>query len=104
MLPDGRCTTYNCLEALLRHRDMLMTRDPPRPKASLSANGLAWGILTKCSFWNFAAIAALAAVGSCQSITKVSAFNTGPTKVGMYVYVPKSLQFPAPIIVAVHYC
>ncbi|KAI1212045.1 carbohydrate esterase family 1 protein [Annulohypoxylon truncatum] len=47
---------------------------------------------------------ALAAVGSCQSITKVNDFSGTPTNLGMYVYVPTSLQTPAPIIVAVHHC
>lgn len=51
-----------------------------------------------------ATFAALAAVGCSQSITKVNDFNAGPTKLGMYTYVPKTLANPAPIIVAVHHC
>jgi len=50
----------------------------------------------------FASLTALAAVASAQ--TKVNDFNLGPTKVGMYVYAPKSLASGAPIIVAVHHC
>ena len=50
------------------------------------------------------ATVALATIGSCQSITKVNDFNLGPTKLGMYVYVPKKLTTPAPIVVAVHHC
>jgi poly(3-hydroxybutyrate) depolymerase len=53
---------------------------------------------------NLATLVALAAVGSCQSITKVNDFNASPTKLGMYVYVPSKLTTPAPIIVAVHHC
>jgi len=49
------------------------------------------------------AFVALATVGSCQ-FQKVNDFNLGPTKVGMYVYLPKTLKKPAPIIVAVHHC
>lgn len=49
-----------------------------------------------------ASLVALAAIGSCQ-ITKVD-FNGGPTKLGMYVHVPKNLKTPAPIVVAVHHC
>ncbi|TVY81090.1 putative acetylxylan esterase A [Lachnellula suecica] len=52
----------------------------------------------------FASVAALAAAGTCQSITKVSGFNSGPTSLGMYVYVPKTLTKPAPIVVAIHHC
>jgi poly(3-hydroxybutyrate) depolymerase len=51
-----------------------------------------------------ATLAALAAIGNCQGITKVSAFKDGPTSLGMYVYVPKKLASPAPIIVAIHHC
>jgi len=51
-----------------------------------------------------ATFVALATVGNCQSLTKVNDFNAGPTKVGMYAYVPKSLKAPAPIVVAVHHC
>ncbi len=59
---------------------------------------------TICSSWTtLAGAVALAAIGSCQ-ITKVSDFSAGPTKVGMYVHVPKTLKSPAPIIVAVHHC
>jgi poly(3-hydroxybutyrate) depolymerase len=50
-----------------------------------------------------ATLAAAAAVGNCQ-LQKVNDFNAGPTKVGMYAYVPKTLTKPAPIIVAVHHC
>ncbi|KAI8630972.1 putative Acetylxylan esterase A [Xylariaceae sp. FL1651] len=49
-------------------------------------------------------LASLAAIGSCQSITQVTGFNAGPTKLGMYVYVPPNLKTPAPIVVAVHHC
>lgn len=49
------------------------------------------------------ALVAIATVGDCQ-IQKVNDFNAGPTKVGMYSYVPKTLTKPAPIIVAVHHC
>jgi poly(3-hydroxybutyrate) depolymerase len=51
-----------------------------------------------------ASLAALLTLGSCQSVTKVNDFNAGPTKLGMYVYVPKGLTTPAPIVVAVHHC
>jgi poly(3-hydroxybutyrate) depolymerase len=47
---------------------------------------------------------ALATLGNCQSTTKVIAFKDGPTNLGMYVYVPKKLTAPAPIIVAIHHC
>jgi poly(3-hydroxybutyrate) depolymerase len=47
---------------------------------------------------------ALVGSGSCQSVSKVNDFNAGPTKLGMYVYVPTSLKTPAPIVVAVHHC
>lgn len=50
-----------------------------------------------------ASLTALAATGFCQ-ITKVNDFNAGPTKLGMYVYVPKNLKTPAPVVVAVHHC
>lgn len=46
---------------------------------------------------------ALTALGSCQ-LTRVTDFADGPTKVGMYSYVPKTLTKPAPIIVAIHHC
>ncbi|KAF4625890.1 hypothetical protein G7Y89_g12272 [Cudoniella acicularis] len=52
----------------------------------------------------FATFVALGTLGSCQSITKVSGFKDGPTSLGMYVYVPKKLTAPAPIIVAIHHC
>ncbi|KAL1607734.1 hypothetical protein SLS60_002670 [Paraconiothyrium brasiliense] len=48
--------------------------------------------------------AALAALGSAQAPTKVNDFNLGPTKLGMYVYVPSNLKKPAPIVVAIHHC
>jgi poly(3-hydroxybutyrate) depolymerase len=51
-----------------------------------------------------ATFAALATIGNCQGITKVSAFKDGPTGLGMYVYVPKKLTSPAPIVVAIHHC
>lgn len=50
-----------------------------------------------------ATLAAVVTVGNCQ-LQKVNDFNAGPTKVGMYSYVPKTLTKPAPIIVAVHHC
>jgi acetylxylan esterase len=52
----------------------------------------------------FATIAALATISNGQSITKVNGFNAGPTNLGMYVYVPKTLTKPAPIVVAIHHC
>jgi len=51
-----------------------------------------------------AGLVALAAVGECQSVTKVNDFNAGPTKLGMYIKVGKNLKTPAPIVVAVHHC
>lgn len=42
-----------------------------------------------------------AAQGQLQ---KVSAFNAGPTKATMSVYIPTKKLSPAPIIVAMHYC
>jgi len=51
-----------------------------------------------------ATLAALVTIGNCQGITKVNAFKDGPTSLGMYVYVPKKLASPAPIIVAIHHC
>jgi len=48
--------------------------------------------------------AALATVGSAQAPTKVNDFNLGPTKLGMYIYVPSNVKKPAPILVAVHHC
>jgi len=50
------------------------------------------------------ALVALATISNCQSISKVNAFTGGPTSLGMYVYVPKKLTTPAPIIVAIHHC
>ncbi len=49
-------------------------------------------------------VSMLAAVASGQGITKVSDFTAGPTKLGMYVYVPKTLASPAPILLAIHHC
>ncbi|KAK3317479.1 putative Acetylxylan esterase A [Cercophora scortea] len=46
---------------------------------------------------------ALAASASAQ-ITKVADFSGTPTKLGMYVHVPKNLKTPAPVLVAVHHC
>lgn len=54
-------------------------------------------------FTTLATLAAVATVGNCQ-LQKVNDFSAGPTKVGMYAYVPKTLTKPAPIIVAVHHC
>ena len=48
-------------------------------------------------------VVALATLGASQ-ITKVNDFSAGPTKLGMYVHVPKNLKSPAPIVVAVHHC
>ncbi|KAI2616731.1 carbohydrate esterase family 1 protein [Hypoxylon sp. NC1633] len=52
----------------------------------------------------FSTLATLVALGSCQSITRVTDFTAGPTNLGMYVYVPPNLKTPAPIVVAVHHC
>lgn len=49
-------------------------------------------------------VATLATVGTAQAPTKVNDFNLGPTKLGMYVYVPSNLKKPAPIVVAIHHC
>lgn len=49
-------------------------------------------------------LAGLVAIGSGQSITRVTGFQGTPTNLGMYVYVPSGLKTPAPIIVAVHHC
>ncbi|KAL1888267.1 hypothetical protein Sste5346_009659 [Sporothrix stenoceras] len=49
-------------------------------------------------------VSTLAAVVSGQGITKVTDFTAGPTKLGMYVYVPKTLAKPAPILLAIHHC
>ena len=54
-------------------------------------------------FLTLASLVALAAVGSAQ-ITKINDFSAGPTKLGMYVHVPKNLKTPAAIVVAVHHC
>lgn len=51
-----------------------------------------------------ATVAALATISNGQSITKVNDFKAGPTNLGMYVYVPKTLTKPAPIVVAIHHC
>ncbi|KAK4169009.1 Alpha/Beta hydrolase protein [Cladorrhinum sp. PSN259] len=48
-------------------------------------------------------LVAVAALAEGQ-LTKVNDFNAGPTKLGMYVSVPKNLKTPAPIVVAVHHC
>ncbi len=48
--------------------------------------------------------ALLAGVAAGQSASKINDFSAGPTKVGMYAYVPKSLPSLAPIVVAVHHC
>lgn len=50
-----------------------------------------------------ATVATVATLGSCQ-LQKVNDFNAGPTNLGMYTYIPKTLAKPAPIIVAVHHC
>ncbi len=39
-----------------------------------------------------------------SSLQHVTNFNSGPTGAGMYVYVPTNKKFPAPIILAIHYC
>lgn len=52
---------------------------------------------------NFAALSALATVGSAQ-LRQVTDFTATPTRLGMYSYVPANLKTPAPIIVAVHHC
>lgn len=49
-------------------------------------------------------LATLATVGSAQAPQKVNDFNLGPTKLGMYAYVPSNLKKPAPIVVAIHHC
>jgi len=53
-----------------------------------------------------AASVALAGVANAlgSSLKQVTAFNAGPTKAGMYVYIPTTQLKPAPIIVAIHYC
>ena len=52
---------------------------------------------------SIAGLAALATLGNGQ-LTKVNDFNAVPTKLGMYVKVPKNLKSPAPIVVAIHHC
>jgi len=52
---------------------------------------------------SIAGLVALAVLGNGQ-ITKVNDFPGTPTKLGMYVKVPKNLKTPAPIVVAVHHC
>lgn len=54
------------------------------------------------AFTGFASADAL--VAAAGPLVQVSAFNAGPTKAGMYVYVPTKKTTPAPIIVAIHYC
>jgi acetylxylan esterase len=49
-------------------------------------------------------VVTLATVVTAQAPTKVNDFNLGPTKLGMYVYVPSNLKKPAPIVVAIHHC
>lgn len=39
-----------------------------------------------------------------NQLTKVSGFTAGPTKAGMYIYLPTNKLALAPIIVAIHYC
>ncbi len=39
-----------------------------------------------------------------SSLQQVSGFNAGPTRAGMYVYIPTTKKPLAPIIVAIHYC
>ncbi|CZR54576.1 related to acetylxylan esterase (subclass of the carboxylic acid esterases) [Phialocephala subalpina] len=62
-------------------------------------------------FSTVAAAAALAGlvnadayVAAAGPLVQVSAFKDGPTKAGMYVYVPTKKADKAPIIVAIHYC
>jgi acetylxylan esterase len=50
-----------------------------------------------------ATLAALASALS-SSLQQVMGFSDGPTKAGMYIYVPTNMASPAPIIVAIHYC
>ena len=49
-------------------------------------------------------VVTLATVVTAPAPTKVNDFNLGPTKLGMYVYVPSNLKKPAPIVVAIHHC
>lgn len=51
----------------------------------------------------FATLAAMASVGTAQ-LTRVNDFPGTPTRLQMYVNVPKNLKTPAPIVVAVHHC
>jgi len=53
-----------------------------------------------------ASAAALMSVGNAltSSLKQVTAFTAGPTKAGMYIYVPTNKLASAPIIVAIHYC
>jgi hypothetical protein len=51
-----------------------------------------------------AMVMAVAAFANGQAPTKINDFNAGPTKLGMYAYVPKNLKSPAPIVVAIHHC
>ncbi|KAK7193528.1 hypothetical protein DPSP01_000085 [Paraphaeosphaeria sporulosa] len=55
-------------------------------------------------FLSILSAAGLATLGSAQAPTKVNDFNLGPTKLGMYVYVPSNVKKPAPIVVAIHHC
>jgi poly(3-hydroxybutyrate) depolymerase len=55
-------------------------------------------------FTTLTTLAAVATVGTAASLQKINDFNAGPTKVGMYAYVPSNIVKPAPIIVAVHHC
>lgn len=50
-----------------------------------------------------ATLVSMASVGTAQ-LTKVNDFPGTPTRLGMYVNVPKNLKTPAPIVVAVHHC
>ncbi|KAM7216390.1 Alpha/Beta hydrolase fold [Rhypophila decipiens] len=50
-----------------------------------------------------ATLAAMVTAGTAQ-LTKVNDFPGTPTRLGMYINVPKNLKTPAPIIVAVHHC
>ncbi|RDL36110.1 uncharacterized protein BP5553_06722 [Venustampulla echinocandica] len=50
------------------------------------------------------ALVANAAPAAQGQLQKVNGFNAGPTKAGMYIYVPSKKATPAPIIVAIHYC
>lgn len=53
-----------------------------------------------------AALSALATSASAltSSLQQVTAFTSGPTAAGMYIYVPTTKKALAPIIVAIHYC